>query len=561
MVYDGGEPYAYVVPDATADGVQNPQNSGISSQTASMQRACYLADPTAYPSYWRSGQYDSPGDNSVIIFGDQKSNGQFAWYKTGAKHNNHIKELDCSTNATADTSLSASQTSIQPGESTTLTWASQYGKLRQATCTGTNFTTDTTVPGHFETVLVTNPICSGGGNPFNQPQANSASVPANRLTAGCAPYLGQQWVPTYTGSAPYGGSKDVSPTETTTYTYTCTNANGSSSASVTVYVGGGQCSDGTDNDHDGLIDSQDPGCAFSPPGSPGNPGGTPSESGDMPDLVASAISPSTVTSGHPVTLSSTITNQGGSGTVTGFKNLFQIDNDADHSTVTASLTDTSPALGSVQSDVSQITYTFPTEGTWYMRACADNDESWKGTVNESNEGNNCSAGGWTEITVGVQGASLSANPQKVVYNNPTTLIWECGTANSASIDNGVGDVSPAAGGHIDTANILQTTTYTLSCIGAQLKKAYATVEVLPPQLTLTVSPAFVRPGGSVTITWSATAGAKGCTVSGWGLDTSHSLSDSAVVTDIKNAHTYTFSCNGSGSKSATVNILPNYREK
>jgi hypothetical protein len=90
---------------------------------------------------------------------------------------------------------------------------------------------------------------------------------------------------------------------------------------------------------------------------------------------------------------------GAASTGTGFTNLFQFDNDADHATVTATRTDTSPVLPASGTDVSEASYTFATSGTWYARACADNDALWSDTITESNEDNNC--GAWTAIAVAV----------------------------------------------------------------------------------------------------------------------------------------------------------------
>lgn len=124
-----------------------------------------------------------------------------------------------------------------------------------------------------------------------------------------------------------------------------------------------------------------------------------------PDLTAGAITPTTATGGVATTLSSTITNIGNSATGAGFTNLFQIDNDSNHNTSFATTTDTSPALAISGADVSQITYTFPAAGTYYVRACADSDASWATTITEGNELNNC--GAWTAVTVSAPATQCS----------------------------------------------------------------------------------------------------------------------------------------------------------
>ncbi len=557
MVYDGGEPYVYVVPDSQANGgINNPQHSGISSEMPSMQRACYLADPTAYPSYWRSGQYDSPGDNSVIHWGiaDAKSGGSPVWYRTGAKHNQHIKELDCSTDAKADTSLTASKTQIVKGDSSTLTWNSQYAKVRKATCTATNFTLDTFVPAHFETV-VWDGNCGGGGGGLNPPtHANSAAGVCG------VPLVYQQWVPDYTGSAPFGGAKDVSPQETTTYTYSCTNANGTESSSVTVTVldePDPSCSDGLDNNGNGPIDGSDPDCGT---------GGTGTEvpHANLPDVVADDVNEDLVPSGTPTTLSALISNVGDAPTGVGFKNLFQIDNDNDHANVFAVTTGTSPALFQDGTDVSKATYTFPSAGTWYVRACGDNDASWHGTVNESNENNNCSTGGWKEVTVAadVPTASLWASPPSVASNEASTLSWECTKSTSASIDNGIGSVTPVDGGTISTGPLLSKTDYTLTCTGDKgSAKSFYSVLVNPPTVDIHADPPLVKKGGQTIILWES-HGATSCLVTGPGIIASLAhLKIGSLTTTINNQSTYSISCNGVATKSITVGIVPEFNEK
>jgi hypothetical protein len=115
------------------------------------------------------------------------------------------------------------------------------------------------------------------------------------------------------------------------------------------------------------------------------------------DLTAGSITPTTAIENTATTLSATVTNLGSASTGSSFTNLFQIDADSNHTTVTATRTDTSPALNPSGTDVSQVSYIFAAVGTWYVRACADNDASWVSTIPESNEGNNC--GAWTSVLV------------------------------------------------------------------------------------------------------------------------------------------------------------------
>ncbi len=133
-----------------------------------------------------------------------------------------------------------------------------------------------------------------------------------------------------------------------------------------------------------------------------------------PNLTAGSVTPTTATVGSAVTLSATVTNSGTVNTGVGFTNLFQIDADADHSTLTTTKTDTSPILNISGTDVTSKAHTFATAGTWYVRVCADNNASMVGAITETNEGDNC--GAWTPITVTSGGGSCNFTNTNIVFN-------------------------------------------------------------------------------------------------------------------------------------------------
>ncbi|MBI2630722.1 hypothetical protein HYW73_00705 [Candidatus Nomurabacteria bacterium] len=164
-----------------------------------------------------------------------------------------------------------------------------------------------------------------------------------------------------------------------------------------------------------------------------------------PDLTASTITPTTATINVVTSYSATITNNGtasagsyvSSGTG-GIYHLFQFDEDTDHTAVTSGyVTKTTgliPANGG--SVIASAPYRFATTGTKYIRACADNNASWVGTVTESNssgtgETNNCGAT-WTEVKVTatpVMSGTLSANLNPCSISAgadtcTTTLTWD-----------------------------------------------------------------------------------------------------------------------------------------
>ncbi|GAM99122.1 odd Oz/ten-m homolog 4 [alpha proteobacterium U9-1i] len=92
------------------------------------------------------------------------------------------------------------------------------------------------------------------------------------------------------------------------------------------------------------------------------------------------------------------------------------------------------------------------------------------------------AGNRTQV-VRVSGApsitSFSASPTTILQGASSTLTWATTNATSASIDNGVGGVSPASGGSISVSPA-STTTYTLTATGpAGQSTAQATITVTP----------------------------------------------------------------------------------
>ncbi len=125
-----------------------------------------------------------------------------------------------------------------------------------------------------------------------------------------------------------------------------------------------------------------------------------------------------------------------------------------------------------------------------------------------------------EITVlpaGSLTANLSASSPRIAAGQSVTLTWSTANALSAIIDNGVGAVTPVAGGSKSVSPTADTT-YTLTATGAAgttPATASVTVRVLPagsPTATLRAAPASVTAGQSVTLTWS-TSNARSATIS------------------------------------------------
>ena len=242
-------------------------------------RICSLYDPTSFITQWTLGGFDSPSGDYMAAW--NPSTGR--WYRGSANSfgNSRYNWLTCVTNATPDTSLTAtgngvtssSEITVEEGTPVTLTWLSQYGQIRQGSFTAVNFTLTTTIAGHWRSY--SDMTCTPGNDDgVDQTTVNIAQAGRSlmALPSGCFMDSGTVWVPDSTASRPYGGSQVVTPTETTTYTYRGTNANGTNSSSVTVNVtpsdGLAECEDTLDNDDDGLIDfagfgdaERDPDCS------------------------------------------------------------------------------------------------------------------------------------------------------------------------------------------------------------------------------------------------------------------------------------------------------------
>lgn len=86
--------------------------------------------------------------------------------------------------------------------------------------------------------------------------------------------------------------------------------------------------------------------------------------------------------------------------------------------------------------------------------------------------------------------ALLSNNGPIVSGNSVTLTYSCDNTTSASINNGVGTVSPASGGTV-TASPVTTTTYTLTCTGAGGSDTDNTTVTVSsgPDLTVTAAPA------------------------------------------------------------------------
>lgn len=289
--------------------------------------------------------------------------------------------------------------------------------------------------------------------------------------------------------------------------------------------------------------------------------------------------------GTPATLSSTITNYGGTA-ATNFPNIFQIEGGSLVASQSLTLT---PSGAANDSDPISASYTFTTSGTYRVRACADNNTSWVGSVAESNESNNCSD--WTTVVVtgGTQcsdntdndadtfvdlvdggctdgndndesgngiTANLTANPTSVPVNGSSTLTWACTNSTSASITP-FGTVTPTASGSRSTGALGADATFGLTCTGSKgTATDYETVTVRTPVVDIWADAYRVATNGQTTVHWTSES-ALTCAVSGPGLSSALLNGEQSVT--ITKQQEYEIDCEGA-TKAITINPAFNLQE-
>lgn len=120
-----------------------------------------------------------------------------------------------------------------------------------------------------------------------------------------------------------------------------------------------------------------------------------------PDLTAGPITPTSGIAGSPLILTAIISNASGGVDIPGaFPNIFQFSTDGTAAGAQAPVAGSSiVVLNQGASKNTSYSWTPPSAGTYYVRACADNNVSWAGSVDEGGgEGNNCSPL-WTTVTI------------------------------------------------------------------------------------------------------------------------------------------------------------------
>ena len=342
----------------------------------------------------------------------------------------HTSSATVIVNGLVGASLSASPTNITPGGNSTLTWSSSNATV----CAGAGFSTGNYTSGTASVAPATTTaygvVCTGAAGVgtanavvtvSGPPTATLTASPTSIVLGGSSTLT---WSSTNTtactgtgfSTGTYtGGTASVAPATTTTYSVSCTGPGGTISKTAVVAV---QL---------------------------------------LPDLTASTVPQTGATADATTALTAVVQNGGNGGTSGPFPVLFEINPDSIPSsldTIATLLTYTSPTLAAGANNTASVSYTFPTAGTYYVRACANMDTSGTNIVTESNYGNNCS-GLWTQVTVTnssscTGGQTLQADGTCACPSGQSLVGGTCAT--NAVSDLTAGSVIPAAA----TTNVATT---------------------------------------------------------------------------------------------------------
>lgn len=154
---------------------------------------------------------------------------------------------------------------------------------------------------------------------------------------------------------------------------------------------------------------------------------------------------------------------------------------------------------------------------------------------------------------------VTVDDASVAYNQPTVVRWSSEHSDWCRLKYNSTDIPVGPDGNRYTGNLIENTTYTVTCGNeADRTSKAATVEVIPvgfpPDITLTADTNPVPYGTGTTIRWT-TSNARVCTLSGVGaVDINGSRATSNLYLPI----TYTLTCTGDGgtaSRNLTINII------
>ena len=165
----------------------------------------------------------------------------------------------------------------------------------------------------------------------------------------------------------------------------------------------------------------------------------------------------------------------------------------------------------------------------------------------------------TPIAIGPEITSFTVDHPTIPAGLPITLDWDLSpTATIISIDQGVGNVAPNTSGGVGSITITGpsvTTDYTISASdanGTTTEVVTVTVTDQPIIESLTVSPAVITPGESVTVSWSTLSAS---TVTLDGTPVASSGSTTFTPSGSTNYTLAVTNANGSDSQSQTVSVV------
>jgi hypothetical protein len=154
--------------------------------------------------------------------------------------------------------------------------------------------------------------------------------------------------------------------------------------------------------------------------------------------------------------------------------------------------------------------------------------------------------------------TLTASPTTVNSGDTSKLTWTTTNAKTFVIDQGIGAVTPIAGGSASTSAITANTTFTGTATSAdgQTVTCTAAVTVPPPSglaCTLSAADSSVSPGGKTSLTWTTNGASTFSLDNGIGLVTPIK-GGSTTTQSINNDIVYTGTATDSTGKTATCNV-------
>ncbi|MGO9513686.1 MAG: hypothetical protein ACLP2F_08600 [Steroidobacteraceae bacterium] len=152
-------------------------------------------------------------------------------------------------------------------------------------------------------------------------------------------------------------------------------------------------------------------------------------------------------------------------------------------------------------------------------------------------------------------ASISASQSSVSSGAASNLTWSSSNTTSCTASGGWSGVKSLSGSQ-STGALTATTTYSLTCTGADGTNAVVsvTIDVLPVA-TLSATPLSVASGASAQLSWTSSSATSCAATGGWsGVKSSSGSQSTGALTA---ATTYSLTCTGAGGTRATASVTVN----